>query len=125
MTTKPIKNETEYQAALSEIETLFDAAANTPSGDRLEVLTILVEDYERRHYPVGLPDPIAALEYHLESRGMTPEDLKHYLGSQANVTAILQRTRPLSMDMIRRLHTGLGISADVLIQPYDLQKRTA
>ncbi len=125
METKAIKNEAEYEAALSEVETLFAATPNTLAGNRLEALTILVEDYERRHYAIGLPDPISALEYHLESRGLTQDALKPYLGSRASIAAILNRSRPLSMDMIRRLHSGLGISADILIQPYELQKRTA
>lgn len=118
MEIKPIKNETDYQAALEEIEVLFDAAPDTPEGDRLEVLTTLVEAYEERHYSIPIPDPIEAIAYHMESRGLTRRDLEPFIGSRARVSEILNRKRPLTMEMIRNLHKGLGIPAEVLIQPY-------
>lgn len=118
MEIKPIKNETDYQAALEEIESLFDAAPDTPEGDRLEVLTTLVEAYEERHYSIPMPDPIEAIVYHLESRGLARRDLEPFIGSRARVSEILNRKRPLTMEMIRNLHKGLGIPAEVLIQPY-------
>jgi len=118
MEIKPIKNETDYQAALDEIESLFDAAPDTPEGDRLEVLTTLVEAYEERHYSIPMPDPIEAIAYHMESRGLTRRDLEPFIGSRARVSEILNRKRPLTMEMIRNLHKGLGIPAEVLIQPY-------
>lgn len=116
----PIKTEAAYQAALAEIERLFDAAPGTPEGDRLEVWVTLVEVYEEKHYPIPAPDPIEAIAYHLESRGLSRRDLERYIGSRARVAEVLNRKRPLSLNMIRRLHTGLSISADVLIQPYPL-----
>ena len=119
---RPIKTEADYQAALDEIESLFDAEPGTPEEDRLEVLTTLVEAYEDRHYSLPMPDPIAAIEYHMESRGLSRRDLEPYLGSRARVSEILNRRRPLSMEMIRRLHAGLGIPAEVLIQPYEYEK---
>ncbi len=122
MEIKPIKTETDYQAALAEIERLFDAAPDTPEGDRLEVLTTLVEAYEDKHYDVPLPDPIEAIFYHVESRGLTRRDLEPFIGSRARVSEVLNRKRPLSMRMIRKLHTGLGIPADILIQPYKISK---
>jgi len=122
MEIRPIKTEADYQAALDEIESLFDAKPGTPEGDRLEVLTTLVEAYEERHYSLPMPDPIAAIEYYMESRGLSRRDLEAYLGSRARVSEILNRRRPLSMEMIRRLHTGLGIPAEVLIQPYEYEK---
>ena len=122
MEIRPIKTEADYQAVLDEIESLFDAEPGTPEGDRLEVLTTLVEAYEDRHYSLPMPDPIAAIEYHMESRGLSRRDLEPYLGSRARVSEILNRRRPLSMEMIRRLHTGLGIPAEVLIQPYQYEK---
>ncbi|MCI0615995.1 transcriptional regulator [bacterium] len=125
MDIRPIKTEADYQAALEEIERLFDAIPGTPDGDRLEVLTTLVEAYEEQHHPIPLPDPIEAINYHLESRGLSDRDLELYIGNSALVTEILSRIRPLSIDMIRRLHSGLGISADVLIQPYSLVKSAA
>jgi HTH-type transcriptional regulator/antitoxin HigA len=118
MDIKPIKNEADYQAALKEIELLFDAAPDTPEGDRLEVLTTLVEAYEERHYAIPMPDPIEAILYHMESRGLTRRDLEPYIGSRARVSEVLNRKRPLTMEMIRNLHKGVGIPAEVLIQPY-------
>jgi HTH-type transcriptional regulator/antitoxin HigA len=117
---KPIRDEQEYERALAEIERLFDAEADTPEGDRLEVLTILVEHYEDRRYAAPLPDPIEAIEYHLDSRGLTRRDLEPYIGTRARVSEILNRRRPLTLRMIRKLQAGLGIPAEILIQPYEL-----
>ncbi len=116
---KPIRTEADYEAALAEIEQLFEAIPGTPEGDRLEILTTLVEAYEEKHYPIPLPDPIEAILYYLESRGLSRRDLESYLGSRARVSEVLNRKRPLSLEMIRRLHSGLKIPAEVLIQPYE------
>jgi len=121
---RPIKTESDYQATLAEIERLFNAIPGTPEGDRLEVLATLVEAYEDHHYDIPLPDPIEAIRYHMESRGLSRADLEPYIGNRARVSEVLNRKRPLSLEMIRRLHTGLGIPADVLIQPYK-RKRAA
>lgn len=121
MNLRPIKTEEDHRAALAEIEGLFEAVPETPEGDRLDILTLLVEAYEEQHHPIPPPDPLAALEYHLESRGLTRRDLEPYLGSRARVAEVMNRRRALTIDMIRRLHQGLGISAEVLIQPYPLQ----
>lgn len=118
MEISPIKTKTNYETALKEIEQLFQAELGTLEGDRLEVLTILVEAYEDQHYNLPLPDPIDAILYHMESRGLSRQDLEPYIGSRARVSEVLNRKRPLSLDMIRRLSTGLGIPAEVLIQPY-------
>ncbi len=117
---KPIKTEKDYENALAEIERLFDAKLGTVEADRLEILTTLVEAYENQHYSIPLPDPVEAIKYYLESRGLTRRDLEIYLGSRARVSEILNRKRPLSLEMIRRLHDGLGIPAEVLIQPYEM-----
>lgn len=117
---RPIKTEADYEVALAEIEKLFDAELGTPEGDRLDILVTLVEAYEEKHYPILPPDPIAALEYYMESRGLERQDLEPIFGNPAEVAAILSRQCPLTLDMIRRLHDGLGISADVLIQAYPL-----
>ncbi len=122
---KPIKTDADYQAALAEVEQLYDAAPDTPAGDRLQVLVALIEAYESGHYQIPLPDPIAAIEYHLESRGLTRRDLEPYVGSRARVSEVLGRRRPLTIGMIRRLHSGLGIPAEVLIQPYELRGTAA
>ena len=116
----PIRTEADYEAALAEIERLFDAAPNTPEGDRLEVLATLVEAYEEQHYSIPAPDPIEAIKYYMESRGLCRRDLEPYLGSRARVAEVLNRKRPLSLEMIRRLHTGLGIGAEILLQSYSL-----
>ena len=123
MEIKPIKTETDYQATLGEIERLFDATPGTPEGDRLEVLITLIEAYEDKHYNIPLPDPIEAIAYYMESRGLSRRDLEPYIGGRARVSEILNRKRPLSMRMIRRLHRGLGIPADILIQPYRIKKQ--
>ena len=119
MDIRPIRTEADYQATLEEIERLFDAAPDTPEGDRLEVLTTLVKAYEDKHYNIPLPDPIEAILYHMESRGLSRRDLEPYIGRRARVSEVLNRRRSLSIDMIRRLHAGLGISAEALIQPYE------
>src|SRR5215467_15773368 len=116
----PIRMEADYEAALAEIERLFDAAPNTLEGDRLEVLATLVEAYEEQHYSIPAPDPIEAIKYYMESRGLCRRDLEPYLGSRARVAEVLNRKRPLSLEMIRRLHTGLGLEAEILIQPYPM-----
>ena len=125
MEIKPIKNEADYQATLEEIEQLFDAAPDTREGDRLEVLSTLVDAYEEKHYSIPLPDPIEAILYHMESRGLSRRDLEPYIGSRARVSEVLNRKRPLTMEMIRNLHSGLGIPAEVLIQPYPTLKDAA
>jgi HTH-type transcriptional regulator/antitoxin HigA len=117
---KPIRTEEDYRHALAEIERLFEAEPGSAECDRLEVLSILVEDYEERHYPVPLPDPIEAIEYYLESRGLSERDLIPYIGSRSRVWEIMNRRRPLSLRMIRNLERALGIPADILIQDYDL-----
>jgi HTH-type transcriptional regulator/antitoxin HigA len=122
MEIKPIKTEADYEAALAEIEELFEAESGTPEGDRLEILTTLVEAYEDAHYSIPSPDPVEAIRYYMESRGLVRRDLEPYIGSRARVSEILNRRRPLSLAMIRRLNKELGIPADVLIEPYEYQQ---
>lgn len=118
MEIRPIKTKADHRAALKEIERLMEAKPGTPAGDRLDVLTTLVERFESQHEPIASPDPIEALLYHMESRGLTRRDLEPYLGSRARVAEVLNRRRALTIEMIRKLHAGLGIAADVLIRPY-------
>jgi len=120
MDIKPIKTEEDYQAALEEIRSLFHALPDTPEGDRLEVLAALVKAYEKKHYPIPLPDPIEAIEYYMESRGLSRQDLEPYIGSRARVSEILNRRRRLTLRMIRNLEAGLGIPAGILVQQYSL-----
>jgi HTH-type transcriptional regulator/antitoxin HigA len=117
---KPIKTESDYNEALAEIERLMGAELNTSEGDKLDVLTTLVEAYEEKHYPIDPPDPIEAIIHQMESQGITRKDLERYLGNRARVSEILNRKRSLSINMIRNLEEGLGISAEILIRPYSL-----
>ena len=121
MDIKPIKTESDYEAALSEIQWLWEAPHGSPEGDKLDVLVTLVDAYEQRHYPIPPPDPVEAILHHMESQGLSRHDLEPYLGSQFYVSEVLNRQRALTLDMIRKLHEGLGISADILVQPYQLQ----
>ncbi|MDQ3460216.1 MAG: helix-turn-helix domain-containing protein [Deinococcota bacterium] len=125
MNIRPIKPDADHEAALADIETLLDAEPNTPAGDRLLVLTALAQAYEEEHYAIPAPDPVAAVMYYLESRGLSQEDLAPYLGSPSQVSAVLERRQPLTLEMIRQLHAGLGISAEVLIQTYDIAGNAA
>jgi HTH-type transcriptional regulator / antitoxin HigA len=118
MDIRPIKTEKDYQEAMAEIERLFDASPETPDGDRLEVLMALVEVYEDKHYSIPDPDPVEAINYFMESRGLTRRDLEPYIGTRARVSEVLNRKRPLTLNMIRKLNSELGISAEVLITPY-------
>lgn len=118
MTLKPIKSEADYEAAVQEIERLWDAEAGTPEGDTLDILVTLVEVYEKGHYDLPAPDPIAALEYVMESRGWTRKQLEPYIGSRGRVSEILSRKRPLTLSMIRRLEQATGIPGSILIEPY-------
>jgi HTH-type transcriptional regulator/antitoxin HigA len=124
MEIKPIKTEVDYEAALKEIERLFDAEPGTPESDRLEVLTTLVEAYEDEHYAIPAPDPVEAILYYMESRGLKRADLEPYIGSRARVSEILNRKRPLTLAMIQRLNQ-LGIPAEALIQPYNIASNSS
>jgi HTH-type transcriptional regulator/antitoxin HigA len=118
MEIKPIKSNADYKRALREIEQLWEAKPDTPESNRLELLSILVEAFEREHYPIPLPNPIAAIEHCMESRGLTRKDLEPFIGSRARISEVMARRRPLTLNMIRRLTVGLAIPTDVLIQPY-------
>ena len=120
MDIKPIRNETDYKEAIAELERLWGAETDTPEGDKLDVLITLIEAYELKTDPIGLPNPIEALHYYLERLELTPNALIPYIGDEATVMAVLERRLPLTLDMIRRLHEGLDIPADVLIQAYQL-----
>ena len=121
MKIKPIKTEADYDAAMKEIEQLWGSNYGSPDGDKLDVLVTLVEAYEEEHYPIPPPDPIEAILHYMENQGLSEHDLEPYLGSPLCVLEVLNRQRSLSLDMIRKLHKGLGIPADILVQPYTLQ----
>jgi HTH-type transcriptional regulator/antitoxin HigA len=115
MEIRPIRSDRDYRRMLAEIELLMDAKANTAAGDRLDVLATLVEAWEERHYPIAAPDPIQAIIFAMEQRGLSCRDLEPFIGSRARVAEVLNRKRSLTLPMIRKLHVGLGIPADVLI----------
>jgi HTH-type transcriptional regulator/antitoxin HigA len=112
---KVIKTESEYEEALARVEKLMDAKRNTPPGDELELLTLLIHDYEDRVYPMEKPSPVAAIRFRMEQLGLEPKDLVPFLGSRSRVSEILSGRRTLSLKMIRSLVRGLRIPADVLL----------
>jgi len=114
---RPIRTKRDYEAALTEIERLWGAKANTPEGDRLDVLATLIDAYETEHYPMDPPDPIEAIKFRMEQQGLTRKDLEEIIGTRTRIAEVLSRKRGLSITMIRRLHERLGISAEVLIRP--------
>lgn len=122
MDIRPIRTEADYEAALEEIESIVGATPGTSEGNRLDVLSTLVAAYEEQHHPIEAPDPVEAIKYFMESRGLSRHDLEPYIGSRARVAEILNRRRPLSLEMIRRLHVQLGIPAEALIKPYQTIK---
>jgi len=111
----PIKNEKDYQNALKALEKVFDADPGTAQGDEAKVLVLLIEDYEKKHYPIDAPDPIEAIKYIMEERNLQNKDVVKYFGSKSLVSQVLNRQRQLSLKMIRSLHKGLEISYDALI----------
>ena len=116
MEINPIKTKADYRAALKEIEALMEAELNTPEGERLDVLVTLIEAYENKHYRFDLPDPVEAIKYRMEQKGMTPKDLVPMIGRINRVYEVLRRRRPLTLAMIQRLHSELGIPAESLIK---------
>ena len=115
----PIKTQRDYRRALKEIQGLMTAKRDSPEGDRLDVLVTLVEAWESQHYPLDLPDPVEAIKYCMEQKGLAPRDLIPFIGSRNRVHEILKRRRPLTLKMIWRLHAGLGIPAESLIKQKD------
>lgn len=114
---KPIRNEQDHVSAMAEIERLWGSASGTPEGDRLDVLTTLIDAYETRTFIIDAPDPIEAIKFRMEQRGLTRKDLEGIIGTRARIAEVLDRKRNLSIAMIRRLHSELGIPADILIRP--------
>jgi len=121
MTAKIIKNEAEYEATLDRIDGLMDAVPGTPEGDELELLATLVSMYEDEAHPIGLPDPIEAIRFRMEQAGLKQRDLVPYIGSASKVSEVLSGQRTLSLSMIRKLHEGLGIPAEVLLQEPEVE----
>lgn len=121
MDIKPIKTDDDYRAALKEIESLMTAEADSPEGERLDILVTLVEAFEKKHFPLELPDPVEAIKFRMDQMGLTAKDLEPMIGRLNRVYEVLNHKRPLTLKMIWKLHRGLGIPAESLIkQPEDL-----
>ena len=118
MEIKPIKTDTDNNQVLERLEMIFDAKKGSPEDDELEVLGILVDQYENKHFPIGLPDPIEAIKFRMEQMGYNQTDLANIVGLKSRASEILNKKRKLSLEMIRQLHEKLNIPTDVLIQIY-------
>ena len=116
MNIRPIRTKSDYRAALKDIEGLMAARANTPEGDRLDVLATLVEAYERTHFPLDLPDAVDAIKFRMEQSGLTIEDLEPVIGRKNRVYEVLSRRRALTLRMIEGLHRTFGIPAESLLR---------
>jgi HTH-type transcriptional regulator/antitoxin HigA len=125
MQVKPIRSKEDYSEALRRIEELWGAAQGTEEGDLLDVLVTLVEVFEREHFPVDLPDPIEAIKFRLEQQGQDYRALIGIIGQRTRVYEVMRRDRPLSLAMIRNLHTKLHIPAELLIHPGKLRRKRA
>lgn len=117
MNIRPIKTKADYRAALREIDGLMLAKPDSPKGEKLDVLVTLVEAYESKHFPLDLPDPVAAIKFEMERKGLTVKDLEPMIGKSNRVYEILNNKRALTVQMIWKLHQGLGIPAQALIKP--------
>ncbi len=114
---RPIRSAVDHDAALKEVERLWNAPEGTPESDRLDILVTLIEAYEAKLYPFDAPDPIAAIMFRMEQQGLTRKDLEGLIGGRGRISEVLDRKRNLSITMIRRLHDKLGIPAEILIKP--------
>jgi HTH-type transcriptional regulator/antitoxin HigA len=118
MRIKPIKTEEDYQQAMERLEIIFDAKPGSSEGDELEVLGILIDEFENKHFPIDMPDPIEAIKFRMEQMGYSQTDLANIVGLKSRASEILNRKRKLSLEMIRQLHERMNIPTDVLIQSY-------
>ena len=118
MKIKPIKTKKDYKQALERLEIIFDAKKGTIEGDELEVIGILIDNYEIQNFPIDFPDPIEAIKFRMDQLGYTQNDLARVVGLKSRASEILNRKRKLSLEMIRQLHNSLNIPTDVLIQAY-------
>lgn len=118
MEMKIIKTEPEYHQALGRLEQIFDSEPGTSEGDELELLSLLIDNYEKSHFPIGLPDPIEAIKFRMEQLNYQPKDLADVIGFRSRVTEILNRKRKLSLNMIRKINQHMHIPTDVLVQKY-------
>ncbi len=118
MNIKPIKTKKDYEQALERLELIFDAKKGTQKGDELEILGMLIDNYEKEKFPVGFPDPVEAIKFRMEQLGYNQTDLANVIGLKSRASEILNRKRKLSLEMIRQIHDSLNIPTEVLIQAY-------
>jgi HTH-type transcriptional regulator / antitoxin HigA len=118
----PIRTKVDYRAALQEVERHWDAEPGTLAGDRVDVLATLIEAYEAKHFPIPAPDPIAAIEFMMEQKGLSRRELEPAIGSRGRVSEVLTRKRPLTLPMVRELSALLDIPSEILIKPYALKR---
>lgn len=118
MKLRPIKTKKDYQLALARLEVIFDSKKGTNEGDELEILGILIDQYENEHFPIGLPDPIEAIKFRMEQMGYSQNDLAKVVGLKSRASEVLSKKRKLTLEMIRQLHEKLNIPTNVLIQAY-------
>ena len=118
MNISPIRNEKDYQNALERLEVIFDSKRGTIEGDELEILAILIDNYENENFPIGMPDPISAIKFRMEQMGLKQKDLVEMIGFKSRVSEIMNKKRKLTLDMIRKLSANLHIPTEVLIQDY-------
>jgi HTH-type transcriptional regulator/antitoxin HigA len=122
MEIKPIKSETDYTQALKRLETIFSAEIGTTESDEADVLGLLIDDYEKKHYPIEAPDPIDAIKIRMEELQLKQIDLVYEMGGKSRVSEILNRKRKLTVDMIRKLTARLSLSPELLISEYQLTR---
>ena len=118
MKIKPIRNEADYQNALKRLEVIFDANRGTEEGDELEILSIIIDNYESENFPIEMPDPISAINFRMEQMGLKQKDLVDMIGFKSRVSEIMNKKRKLTLEMIRKLNTNLKIPTEILIQDY-------
>lgn len=118
MNIKPIRNKKDYEQALARLEVIFDSKKGTDKGDELEILGMLIENYENEKFPIGFPDPVEAIKFRMEQLGYNQNDLASVIGLKSRASEILNRKRKLSLEMIRQIHDRLNIPTEVLIQVY-------
>jgi HTH-type transcriptional regulator/antitoxin HigA len=118
MNIKPIRNEADYQKALERLEIIFDAEKGTDAGDELEILAIVIDNYENENFPIAMPEPISAINFRMEQMGLKQKDLVEMIGFKSRVSKIMNKKRKLTLDMIRKLNAKLHIPTEVWIQDY-------
>lgn len=122
MDIKPIKTDSDYQITLSRLEEIFDAPIGTPESDEADILGLMIDEYEKKHYPIGAPDPIEAIKIRMEEMQLKQLDLVPEIGGKSRVSEILNRKRKLTVDMIRKLAAKLNLSAELLVKDYQLER---